>query len=207
VVLVALDTNVVDLVDRACFSREDLDAMEAMEPPARFTEMPPAEEAEVFACYWLLALAPAWRSTVYTFSDALYGEVSRAAHANRLLQVAFDVLVREEQQPEHRHPDVRIRPSEGELRSFGVKQADAIHVADAVALRCHYLLTNDRQLRNRATDMEARWGLKIRRPSEFLEDAVRAGAPWTTTAPWPWESIERIRAAHDSRRILPAALD
>lgn len=39
-------------------------------------------------------------------------------------------------------------------------------------------LTNDRHIRNRSTDLEAHWQLSGRRPSEFLAEAVRAGAPW-----------------------------
>ena len=69
VVLVALDSNVVDLVEVACRSSARIDAMEAMEPPPHFEDLSPQQEVEVFACYWLLAMAPAWRSTLYTFSD------------------------------------------------------------------------------------------------------------------------------------------
>ena len=190
--LVALDSNVVDLVEEACLSSDHVDAMEAMEPTPRFRAMPPKQEAEVFACYWLLAMAPAWRSTVYIFSDAVYEEVSRARRAGSLLRIAFDVLVRDEQETEYRRPDPQRRPAETDVLSLGVKPADAVHVADVVGLGCHRLLTNDRQLRNRSADVEARWQLRIRRPTEFLTEAVRAGAPWTTRAPWPWENIERI---------------
>ena len=62
---------------------------------------------------------------------------------------------------------------------------------------------NDRQLRNRSPDLEAHWPLKARRPSEFLTEAVRAGAPWTTQAAWPWESIERIGAGNASSGLGP----
>jgi hypothetical protein len=165
--------------------------------------MPARQEAEVFACYWLLALAPAWRSTVYTFSDTLYQEVSRAARAGSLLRIAFDVLVREAQEPQYRHPDPRRRPPSIEVEALGLKPADATHVADAIGLSCNYFLTNDRQIRNRSTDLEARWQLRARRPSEFLGEAVRSGAPWTTQAPWPWESIERIQACFPPRQRHP----
>jgi hypothetical protein len=193
-VLVALDSNVVDLVEAALLSLDHVDAMEAMEPPPRFAQMPPDQEAEVFACYWLLAMAPSWRSTVYTFSDALYEELSRAPRAAPLLRIAFDVLVREEQEPEYRCPDPEKRPLDAEIMALGVKPADASHVADAIGLRCDYFLTNDRRLRNKSDDLERHWPIRLRRPSEFLTEAVRAGAPWTTRAPWPWESIERILA-------------
>jgi hypothetical protein len=109
VVLVALDSNVVDLVEVACRSSACIDAMEAMEPPPQFEDLSPQQEVEAFACYWMLAMTPAWRSTLYTFSDFLYDEVANAPHAGLLLRVAVDVLVREWQEPEFRRP---ILPSD-----------------------------------------------------------------------------------------------
>jgi hypothetical protein len=203
VALVALDSNVVDLVEKACLSSKHIDAMEAMEPPPHLGDMHAGEEPEVFASYWLLALAPAWRSTVYTFSELLYEEVSRAARAGYLLRIAFDVLLREEQEPEHRRPDPTRRPLTTELKFLGVRAGDAVHIADAIGLRCDYFLTNDRQLRNKTSEVEGRWDLRIRRPSEFLTEAVRAGAPWPTWAPWPWESIGRLRAGTQGLGIRP----
>ena len=79
-------------------------------PPPPFRDLPPRLEAEVFAFYWLLALAPAWRSTVYTFSDSLYEEVSRAPRAGSLLRIALDVLDREAQESQYRHPEPSRRP-------------------------------------------------------------------------------------------------
>ena|SRR5918994_410390 len=193
VVLVALDSNVVDLVEVACRSSAHIDAMESMEPPPHFEGLSSQQEVEVFACYWLLAMAPAWGSTLYTFSDFLYGEVAGAPHAGRLLRVAVDVLVREWQEPEFRVPDPAKRPKSAELVSIGIQRADAIHVSDAIGLGCHRFLTNDKRLRNKSDQVQGRWQLVIRRPSEFLVEEVQAGAPWTTCAPWPWESIGRIR--------------
>lgn len=95
--LVAIDSNLVDLFNSACATTAHVDAMEAVEPPPSFEGMTTDLEVEAFACYWILAIAPAWRSTIYTFSDKLYDEVSRAPTASALLRVAFDVLVREEQ--------------------------------------------------------------------------------------------------------------
>ena len=192
--LVALDSNVVDLVEFACRSSAHIDAMEAMEPPPHFDGLPPHQEVEVFACYWLLAMAPAWRSTLYTFADSLYDEVARAPHAGLLLRVAVDVLVRGWQEPEFRVPDPAKRPKAAELVSLGIKPADATHVADAIGLGCQGFLTNDKRLRNKSEQVQARWQLVMRRPSEFLVEAVQAGAPWTTRAPWPWESMDRIRS-------------
>jgi hypothetical protein len=193
VVLVALDSNVVDLVEVACRSSAHIDAMEAMEPPPRFEDLSPQQEVEVFACYWLLGMAPVWRSTCYTFSDFLYDEVAGAPHAGLLLRVAVDVLVRDWQEPEFRVPDPAKRPKSAELVSLGIEPADAHHVADAIGLGCQRLLTNDKRLRNKSDQVQGRWQLALRRPSEFLVEAVQAGAPWTSRAPWPWDSIDRIR--------------
>jgi predicted nucleic acid-binding protein len=183
IVLVALDSNVVDFVEVACRSSAHIDAIEAMEPPPRFEGLAPQQEVEVFACYWLLAMAPAWRSTLYTFSDFLYDEVARAPHAGLLLRVAVDVLLREWQEPEFPVPDPAKRPNSAKLVSLGIKPADAKHVADAIGLECQRFLTNDKQLRNKSDQVQGRWQLVIRRPSEYLVEAVQTGAPWTTRAP------------------------
>lgn len=203
--LVGLDSNVIDLIEEACCSSQHVDAMEAMEPPPRFRDMHANQEAEVFACYWLLAMAPAWRSTLYTFSDALYEELSQAERAEPLLRVAVDVLLRERQDPAYRQPDPRKRPAPSEIVCQGIGAKDAVHVADAIGLSCDYFLTNDRQLRNRTSLLEAHWHLRVRRPSEFLVEAVRDRAPWTTLAPWPWESIRRIGSgvAHGAAETAP----
>jgi hypothetical protein len=193
-VLVALDTNVVDLVEDASATRDHVDAMEAMSPPPRFRHMPRQLEGEVWASYWLVALAPVWRSTLYTFSDSVYEELAPALRASQLLRTAVDVLVREQQDPEYWRPDPAGRPGLDELTRLGVKVKDAVHVADAIALHCDVFLTNDKRLRSRCGPIESRWSLKLRRPSEFLVEAVRSGAPWTAGAPWPWETLARIRA-------------
>jgi hypothetical protein len=80
-----------------------------MEPPPHFEDLSPQQEVEVFACYWLLAMAPTWRSTLYTFSDFLHDEVANAPHAGLLLRVAVDVLAREWQEPEFRAPAALTR--------------------------------------------------------------------------------------------------
>jgi hypothetical protein len=193
VVLVALDSNVVDLVEVACRSSAHIDAHGVDGAASTLRGPGTQQEVEVFACYWLLAMAPVWRSTLYTFSDFLYDEVANAPHAGLLLRVAVDVLVREWQEPEFRAPDPAKRPKSAELVSIGIKPADANHVADAIGLGCQRFLTNDKQLRNKSDQVQGRWQLVIRRPSDFLVEAVRAGAPWTTRAPWPWSSIDRIR--------------
>jgi hypothetical protein len=157
VVLVALDSNVVDLVEVACRSSACIDAMEAMEPPPQFEDLSPQQEVEAFACYWMLAMTPAWRSTLYTFSDFLYDEVAKAPHAGLLLRVAVDVLVREWQEPEFRAADPAKRPNSAEQASLDIKPADANHVADAIGLGCQRFLTNDKQLRNKSDQVQERW--------------------------------------------------
>ena len=142
VMLVALDSNIVDFIEEACFSPEHIDAMEPTAPPPPFRDLPPRLEAEVFAFYWLLALAPAWRSTVYTFSDSLYEEVSRAPRAGSLLRLALDVLDHEAQESQYRHPEPSRRPPTTVVRALGLRLADATHVADAIGLGCNYFLTN-----------------------------------------------------------------
>ena len=64
-VLVALDTNVVDLVQAACSEPGSIDSMEAIEPPPRFEGFRPSQEIEVFACYgcWPWRLLGARRYT------------------------------------------------------------------------------------------------------------------------------------------------
>lgn len=197
--LIGLDTNIVDLIEEACASPHDVDAMEAMESPPRFRKMPREQVVEVLACYWLLALAASWRSTVYTCSDELYEEVAEARGTGPLLRIALNVLVREWQEKQYRQPDPDPRPTEAIVKSLGVKGVDATHIADAVGLGCDYLLTNDRQLRNKSNRLEERWGLRLRRPSEFLVEAVRDGAPWTTRASWPWISMEWILDRRQAR--------
>lgn len=99
-VLVAIDSNIVDLVEIACQSSAYRDAMEAMESPPPFRGLHPQKEVEVFACYWLLAMAPAWGSTLLTFSDLLYDELAHAPRADSLLRFASDVFAREWQEQE-----------------------------------------------------------------------------------------------------------
>src|SRR5262245_58139873 len=147
--LVAIDTNVVDLVRDAASTPAHIDCMEALEPPPRFRAMPTQLEAEVWATYWLVSLAPCWRSTVYTFSDSVYDELGPARDASALFRIAWDVLVREQQPTECWTVQSSRRPDVTELEALRLKPADAEHVADAIALGCSAFLTNDKQLRRR----------------------------------------------------------
>lgn len=185
--VVSLDSNVIDLVTDAFATRAHANAAEAGAPPPRFRPMIAGLLREVWACYWLVTLAPYWRSTIYTFSEALYAEIERAPDSAGLLRVAVDVLVRDSQPAEYRVPDPTRRPPAAEVQRAGLSLMDAEHVADAVGVGSSYFLTNDRRLRRRSPTTEARWDLRLRQPSEFLEEAVRAGAPWPTHSAWPWE--------------------
>jgi hypothetical protein len=76
--------------------------------------------------------------------------------------------------------------------ALGIRRADAEHIADAIGMGCDLFLTNDRRLRNRSAGIQALGNLRVRRPSEFLVEAVQAGAPWPTMVPWPWQIIDEF---------------
>jgi hypothetical protein len=145
---------------------------------------------ELFACYWLLALGFLWRSTIYTFSVVLYAEAALAPRAPMLLGLAAEV--RERHNEEDRTVSPERRPRLTEVEALGPKGNDATHVADAIGMGAHVLLTHDRDLRKRSPAIESRWRLRVQRPSDFLQEAVSAGAPWPVATPWPWEVIERF---------------
>src|SRR5207237_947695 len=63
-----------------------------------------------------------------------------------------------------------------------------VTLADAIGLDASHFLNLDMRILKRAAVIENRWGLHVRTPAEFLLESVRAGAPWPTTVPWPWES-------------------
>jgi hypothetical protein len=84
--------------------------------------------------------------------------------------------------------DAGRRPDDQELQALGLKPADSTHLADAIGLDASHFLTLDKRILKRATVIENKWGLRVRTPAEFLLESVRAGAPWPTTVPWPWES-------------------
>lgn len=190
--LVAIDSNVVDLMELACSSSDHVDSMESRSDPTPFSGVVEHQQIEVFACYWILTMAPAWGSVAFTFSDLLYDEVGRAPRAPMLFRTVADLGIRELEPPEHRIPSADRRPDPGPICGLGIKPEDAEHVADAIGLSCDYMLTNDRRLRNKSAKLNDGWGLTIRRPSEFLVEAVRAGAPWPTNSPWPWETIATL---------------
>lgn len=190
--LVAIDSNVVDLMELTCSSLDHVDSMESRSDPPPFSGVVEHQQIEVFACYWILTMAAAWVSVAFTFSDLLYDEISRASHAPMLFRTVADLGIREMEPPEHRIPAAGRRPNPGLISALGIKPEDAEHVADAIGLRCDRLLTNDRRLRNKSAKLNDGWGLTIRRPSEFLVEAVRAGAPWPTNSPWPWETIATL---------------
>lgn len=125
------------------------------------------------------------------FSDQLYSELSHAPNASGLLSLTMEA--RESLQEEYRVPDPLLRPSMAELMMLGIKPKDAEHVADAVALGCTHLLTNDRRLRNKSKQTWARWGLRCRRPSEFVVEGVcHSHASWPVRVPWPcqlWPTV------------------
>jgi hypothetical protein len=140
------------------------------------------------ACFWLLALAPAWTNVAYTFSDLLY--VEQIGAPAELMLRRFAVDLRERHPAALRVPDPARAPNRADVEALGIKPADAQHVVDAIGVGADVLLTNDRPLRRRAGALQYRAGLRVRRPSEFLVEAVLAGFPWTTRAPWPWDVLD-----------------
>jgi hypothetical protein len=190
---VAIDSNVVDLLFDAEWSPAHIDAMEAMEEPPPFEGVEgPKLRRELWACYWLRALAPAWPGVLYTFADLLYVENAAADRGQSLND--FAALYREGHNPEDRTVDPERAPGAAAVMSCGVRgRADAEHVSDAIGMGCNVLLTNDRKLRNRSPAIEARWPIRLRRPSEFLIEAVRdERAPWSVRARWPWEQLDDL---------------
>jgi hypothetical protein len=190
---VAIDSNVVDLLLDSEWSETHCDAMEAMEEPPPFDGAEdPKLRRELWACYWLRALAWPWQGVLYTFSDVLYAEVAAASRGRTL--AGFAAVYREGHDEEARVPDPARAPGADAVQACGVRgRKDAEHVSDAIGLGCNVLLTNDGDLRKRSPAIEARWGLRLRRPSEFLIEAVRDdGAPWPTGVRWPWDLIDSV---------------
>jgi hypothetical protein len=204
-VLVALDSSITDLLLGSSLRRdgaptslagwwtpEHTDAMEALQEPPPFVSRGNAKRRrELWACFWLRALHSSWPSVLYTFSDMLYTENEAAKSWNveraRAL-IGFAVDVREYHPPEARTVDALEAPSIDDVLACGViGSKDARHVSDAIGMQCSTLLTNDRPLRARAGAIYLRWGLRVRLPSEFLVESVRAGAPWPCDVPPPWE--------------------
>src|SRR5438045_4166947 len=70
----------------------DVDSMESVGPPPAYGTPDAKRRRELAACFWLLALAPAWRSTLYTFPDLLYAEQAGARRNALLLrQLAYEM--------------------------------------------------------------------------------------------------------------------
>ena len=89
-----------------------------------------------FACDGFLRCAPAWRSTLYTFSDVLYREVACAPRL--LVRCCVSPLMSSYGSGRSPSTDCPIpacdpRPP---FQPLGLKSADAEHVVDAIGLRC-----------------------------------------------------------------------
>ena len=155
---------------------------------------PPGQlNGDAYAMYWLLALAPHWRSCVYTFSDTLYRELlNMPAEKRRLMDRLFGVAyeIREEHPGELRIVDQAHEPTPGQIATLGIAEADAEHVADAIRLRASHLLTCDKRLLGRHERVRMNWGIALVSPVQFLVQAVRSGAPWPAAVPWPWRVDE-----------------
>lgn len=186
--LVAIDSMVVDIItDRLdAGSVEGEYAVSLLPPPGQLN-------GDAYAMYWLLALAPYWRSCVYTFSDTLYRELlnmpaEKRRWMERLLGVAYEI--REEHPGELRVVDQAQEPTQGQIAALGIDDADAEHIADAIRLRASHFLTCDKRVLREHGRVRANWGIDLVSPAQFLVQAVRSGAPWPAAMPWPWKIDE-----------------
>jgi hypothetical protein len=69
---------IIDLLDENVHVEADIaKAIEALEPP------PISLSPATYAAYWLVALAPFWRSCLYTFSETLYQELAQMPASKR----------------------------------------------------------------------------------------------------------------------------
>jgi hypothetical protein len=183
--LVAVDSMIIDLLDENLHVEADVaEAMETLEPP------PISLSPSAYAVYWLVALAPFWRSCLYTFSDVLYQEltqmpVSKLWYAERLLSVAMSI--RETHLEEYRTVDETQAPHAADFVALGLKEKDAHHVADAVRIGATHFLTRDKKVLARAMLIGKTWHLQIMSPEAFLLTSVKSGAPWPSGVPRPWE--------------------
>jgi hypothetical protein len=183
--LVAVDSMIIDLLDESLRVEADFaEAIEALEPP------PISLSPSAYAVYWLVALAPFWRSCLYTFSETLYQELaqmpaSKRQYAERLFSVAMSIS--------ETHPD-KYGVTDGAQASriadfvaLGLKEKDAQHVADAVRIGATHFLTRDKKILARAAPIGKRWHIRITSPEAFLLTSVKSGASWPSRVPWPWE--------------------
>ncbi len=58
-------------------------------------------EVEVYSCFWLLAMAPAWTATIYTFSDTLWNVVRHLALARQVWTNRFGPCRNSFEIPQH----------------------------------------------------------------------------------------------------------
>ncbi len=183
--LVAVDSMIVDLLDENLHVEADIaETIEALEPP------PISLSSPAYAVYWLVALAPFWRSCLYTFSEILYQELtqmpaSKRRYSERLFSVAMSI--REAHPDEYRTIDKTQAPQPADFIALGLKEKDAQHVAGAVRIGATHFLTRDKKILARAALIEKMWHIRIMSPEAFLLTSVKSGAPWPSRVPWPWE--------------------
>jgi hypothetical protein len=191
--LVAVDSMIIDLLDENLHVEADTaEAMEALEPP------PTSLSSSAYAVYWLVALAPFWRSCLYTFSEILYQELaqmpaSKRWYAERLFSVAMSI--REAHPDEYRTIDETQAPQPADFIALGLKEKDAQHVADAVRIGATHFLTRDKDILKRAALIGRTWHIRIMSPEAFLLTSVKNGASWPSNVPWPWEHSPLQEAA------------
>jgi hypothetical protein len=191
--LVAVDSMIIDLLDENLHVQADIaEAIEALEPP------PISLSPSAYAAYWLVALAPFWRSCLYTFSETLYQELaqmpaSKRRYAERLFSVAMSIG--EAHPDKYRTMDEAQASHAADFMALGLKKKDAQHVADAVRIGATHFLTRDKKILARGALIEKTWHIRIMSPEVFLLTSVKSGAPWPSRVPWPWEHSPLQEAA------------
>jgi hypothetical protein len=182
--LAAVDSMIIDLLDENLHVEADIaEAIEALEPP------PVILSPSAYAVYWLVALAPFWRSCLYTFSEILYQELaqmpaSKRRYAERLFSVAMSI--REAHPDKYRALDETQAPRAADFVTRGLKEKDAQHVADAVRIGATHFMTRQEDPGASNTNWET-WQIQIMSPEVFLLTSVKSGASWPSRVPWPWE--------------------
>jgi hypothetical protein len=191
--LVAVDSMIIDLLDENLHVEADVaEAIEALEPP------PIGLSPSAYAVYWLVALAPFWRSCLYTFSAILYQELaqmpmSKRRYAERLFSVAMSI--REAHPDKYRAVDEMQVSDASDFLALGLKEKDAQHVADAVRIGATHFLTRDKKILARAALIRKTWHIQIMAPEAFLLTSVKGGASWPSRVLWPWEHSPLQEAA------------
>jgi hypothetical protein len=185
--IICLDANMIDpFVDLPMKYPNLLADIEAVQPPPSYLSIDDA------GIYWIMTLAPAWPSVLFTFSPKLYEELramppTKRVRASTLL--GFAVELREDHPEEYLDVEAMPHPSVTHVQAWGLGHADAQHIVDAIGMGASYFLTFDKPLRKKATEPAKAWRLQLSHPMEFIRNAYVGGAPFP-----PNVELEDLRA-------------